>query len=332
MSWRLSISIIIAVFILSTSLYISKKSDTRNSISINTYKESEVLQDKSTTEEKGDTDSDGLYDWEETLWNTDPTDNDSDDDGTLDGQEIVEKRNPLIKGPNDTLSKTIAEDTKKIDTEPKSNTDKLAREFINEYINLKQLGLLEDKKSVEVIMQNMARNSIVDIKLKNYEIKDIKVFESDSIEDIRKYGLSLGNIFNKYKNIYSTNELEILSNSLNKENLDDSGEEEIVKLEKISKDYESFFKEIIILRVPSPLAKEHLAFVNAIEHTKNIVSALSKAFSDSTLALSALPKYNETSKDLILSTKNIRLKIENYGIMYDDKESGYVLFNLTNEL
>ncbi|KKR84482.1 MAG: LamG domain protein jellyroll fold domain protein [Candidatus Nomurabacteria bacterium GW2011_GWA2_40_97] len=35
-----------------------------------------------------DTDLDGVYDWEESLWGTDPTKKDTDDDGVLDNLEI----------------------------------------------------------------------------------------------------------------------------------------------------------------------------------------------------------------------------------------------------
>ncbi len=51
-----------------------------------------------------DSDGDGLKDWEEALWRTDPQNPDTDGDGTPDGEEIAKSRNPLKKGPNDTLS------------------------------------------------------------------------------------------------------------------------------------------------------------------------------------------------------------------------------------
>ncbi|MCR4311641.1 MAG: hypothetical protein NUV54_03715, partial [Candidatus Taylorbacteria bacterium] len=50
-----------------------------------------------------DSDSDGLKDWEEQLWKTDPLNPDTDGDGTPDGAEIKSGRNPLVAGPNDKL-------------------------------------------------------------------------------------------------------------------------------------------------------------------------------------------------------------------------------------
>src|SRR3990167_6963602 len=55
-----------------------------------------------------DGDSDGLKDWEEQLWKTDPYNPDTDGDGTGDGQEIKLGRNPVLAGPNDKFdSETI---------------------------------------------------------------------------------------------------------------------------------------------------------------------------------------------------------------------------------
>jgi hypothetical protein len=51
-----------------------------------------------------DSDKDGLKDWEEVLWKTDPNNPDTDGDGVLDGEEVKLGRNPVISGPNDELS------------------------------------------------------------------------------------------------------------------------------------------------------------------------------------------------------------------------------------
>ncbi len=48
-----------------------------------------------------DSDSDGLKDWEETLWKTDPNNPDSDGDGMSDGEEVRNNRDPLIPGAGD---------------------------------------------------------------------------------------------------------------------------------------------------------------------------------------------------------------------------------------
>ena len=51
-----------------------------------------------------DSDSDGLKNWEEELWNTNPNEPDTDKDGAPDGQEIKENRDPTLPWPNDKIT------------------------------------------------------------------------------------------------------------------------------------------------------------------------------------------------------------------------------------
>ncbi len=54
-----------------------------------------------------DSDNDGLKDWEETVYGTDPNKPDTDGDGTKDGDEIAQKRNPKKPGPEDTADASM---------------------------------------------------------------------------------------------------------------------------------------------------------------------------------------------------------------------------------
>jgi len=51
-----------------------------------------------------DSDNDGLMDWQETTWQTNPCQPDTDRDGYLDGEEVASGYNPTIAAPNDELS------------------------------------------------------------------------------------------------------------------------------------------------------------------------------------------------------------------------------------
>ena len=56
-----------------------------------------------------DSDHDGLKDWEEEIYQTDPAKQDTDGDGTPDGDEVAANRDPVVAGPNDTA--TVSPDT-----------------------------------------------------------------------------------------------------------------------------------------------------------------------------------------------------------------------------
>ncbi len=59
---------------------------------------------KTVSESFIDSDNDGLRDWEEELFKTDPRNPDTDGDGYLDGEEVNSGHNPLVKAPGDKLS------------------------------------------------------------------------------------------------------------------------------------------------------------------------------------------------------------------------------------
>lgn len=55
----------------------------------------------------GDRDQDGLFDWEEALWGTDPDKRDTDGDGVSDGEETKSGRSPLTPGPDEVTAAPI---------------------------------------------------------------------------------------------------------------------------------------------------------------------------------------------------------------------------------
>ncbi|MBI5913018.1 hypothetical protein HY839_01090, partial [Candidatus Azambacteria bacterium] len=58
------------------------------------------------SEPNADPDNDGLKNWEEEIYKTDPRNPDTDGDGYLDGEEVASGYDPTIKAPNDALEGT----------------------------------------------------------------------------------------------------------------------------------------------------------------------------------------------------------------------------------
>ena len=132
-----------------------------------------------------DSDGDGLKDWEELLWKTDPNKADTDSDGTNDNEEITLNRNPLKAGPDDKISDKedlVAQEKAVSDSKQNTLTASYARKFLTEYMTLKkQKGVLTDldkENLVQSFMDNLEPLTVND----SYRISSIKV-SSESNED-----------------------------------------------------------------------------------------------------------------------------------------------------
>ena len=105
-----------------------------------------------------DSDNDGLKDWEEVLWKTDPNNPDTDEDGMNDNEEVLIGRDPLTEGEGN-INKVITEEGNESQTTQTTltQTDILAREIFTGYVALKQndgLGTQEQDEFIQKITSN----------------------------------------------------------------------------------------------------------------------------------------------------------------------------------
>jgi hypothetical protein len=111
-----------------------------------------VAQDLSVYEQ--DPDADGLPDWQETLYGTDPKNPDTDGDGFTDGEEVKGGYDPLVARVNEhTSSSTVAFGGTSSSTLPTTATDALAKELFGSYmltLNQGQTKLTPEEQDVLV--------------------------------------------------------------------------------------------------------------------------------------------------------------------------------------
>lgn len=119
-----------------------------------------------------DSDNDGLADWQEQIFSTDPNNPDTDNDGYLDGEEIISGHDPLKPSPDDLLPENISipEFNLTMDTS-KNLTEQLAR-IMAQGITANKLNVLKDEQgemqisseslaSIDQIVDNLAKAGIL---------------------------------------------------------------------------------------------------------------------------------------------------------------------------
>lgn len=270
-----------------------------------------------------DSDNDGLKDWEETLWKTDPKNSDTDGDGTPDGQEVNLGRDPLKPGPDDKLEtpKLFSEENFYGGTGGLTKTDVLARDFLSQYLSAKALrGGELDESTKENLINSLNSNVNLSISSRIHTLSDLKISSDNSKEAIRNYGNQLGAIIKKYSEPAPEMELIVFKRAIESDD-----QTELKKLDKNINAYDSMTKEFVNLTVPSSAQEIHLNLVNSFSNIKEIISNLQSFFQDPVEGLAALNQYQDAGKAM----SNTLTALDNYfrdnGVFFSKDDPGYII-------
>jgi hypothetical protein len=146
-----------------------------------------------------DSDNDGLKDWEEPLYKTDPQNPDTDGDNTNDGDEIKQNRDPLKKGPND----KVAEAKKEAGIETAEGPN-LTAELMGTLIQGGVLEYLAQGGDPDALpdefysrIQAAARRTL-ELNTPTVLLSELRVISDSSEQAIKNYFNALGAVYEKY--------------------------------------------------------------------------------------------------------------------------------------
>lgn len=273
-----------------------------------------------------DSDNDGLKDWEESLWKTDPNLRDTDKDGTSDSDEVKQNRNPTVKGPKDKLvdyplvtSKNTFENNQKLDY-----TARFARDVFSRYMTLKQAGVPITPAEQEHLAELIAEDYEGGVPAKRYKESDLKIGPDDSSISIKIYGNEMGLAI--FANSFgSRNEGVILKESLEKD--DPRIAEELLK---ISGAYKKILGESLKVIVPPSAVPIHLKVLNAYSEIIVIIDGMAKVFDDPLTSLIAIKNYQPATLNLSNAFADAKKYFRDRGIFYTREEAGYVISGIKN--
>lgn len=279
-----------------------------------------------------DSDNDGLKDWEEELYKTDPYNSDTDFDGYLDAEEINSGHNPLVKAPGDEAflyPLPLGEKyniTQKLVQDPSSS-------LMGSYLNYK-LEYLENNPEISDPSQFLAsvpasiRNQIMekavyesfsyaienskeifeqfpeifDMKISDQEIN---IIENNSKEAIDVYFSQLTLIFDN-DFFFQKNGAEAFEKALETEYF--------LKLSEIIKLNDPKIEKLKQMPVPLILKDIHKEALRTSILARNIFISIRDLQSDPIKALLFSQKINETFNDWL----NLLNKISDFAKQYEE--------------
>jgi len=284
--------------------------------------------DSKSIKEQRDSDNDGLSDWDEELYKTDPHNPDTDGDGTPDGEEIKLGRNPLVRAPGDKLFFYPLPYGDKYNITNQVLNEEMLDSILNSYILQKGEYILDhpeidspddfavftDQETVKEMskraiaqayseMIDKANEAVKAIpEIFNFEItdKDILVTEDNSKEAVEKYLARVSLILNSDNFFLQERAYSALKASLE--------EKDFSKLDQLIKENDIKIETAKTIVVPSSWKEIHKEGLRLTLLIRNIYASFRDLQNDplkAYLALEELEKFPNSWNELMKEAVNL---------------------------
>jgi len=240
-----------------------------------------------------DSDGDGVPDWQESLWGTNPK-NPATFDGVSDLKYIENKKKELKINPDNPDDSNLTE------------TEKFAREFFSTYVAMKTSGQA-DKDAINNFSNALGQKIVDPTVVDQYSESDLKIDNSnDGAGDPKKYYSEVKKLFDNYRSTGMGDELNIVNTELTTDGK--TSQDFSSKLLNISQYYRDFSSKLIKISVPKDLSEDHLKFANFGNDLSVSVGNMAKISTDPIVGLSGISQYQNYSDEFINSAKDLETK------------------------
>ena len=267
-----------------------------------------------------DSDNDGLKDWEEALFGTDPKNKDTDSDGTPDGEETRGGRNPLVAGPDDASDITGSPFGfgGNASSSPISKTDAFAREVFSAIAAQKGESGFINPEDIAQVSTSFAEVIAGREKIA-YTGRDVSTTENSNETVFRAYGNAVSALLLKAESNIGQGEMAVIVQALQNNN-----EAELKKLGSISDIYAELVQELLLVSVPKTALYAHLALINSIADIAQSVDDMQQLMSDPLAGMAAFGTYRTSAEKMAFSLTALRSVLGAVSIVFTSKEPGRI--------
>ncbi len=242
-----------------------------------------------------DTDKDGVYDWEEGLWGTDPFNKDTDSDGVTDGEEIGSNKEEIREKNNLGGEVTASEDL--------NQTEIFARQLFSAASLAGQQGGLS-QESMEAFSKSFG-GAISDSKIKDpFTLSDLKLTAVSPVD----YKTSLGEAFDPYLQA-GINPLNVIYRFSNGDTAV-SGD-----IDQLSEIYNGISNSLLAIPTPHNAAGIQLSLINTTAKLSLAFINMKHIEDDPILAVVGFYQYQEYSVELENTLEKLKSYFNSSGII-----------------
>jgi hypothetical protein len=244
-----------------------------------------------------DTDDDGLADWEEALWGTNPK-NQYSKEGIRDDIYVERRRMEITGGvPPPTKEQT--------------ETDKFAKQLFASLIALKQTGQY-DKDTIDGLALNLAGQITSQQLPIVYNLENIKVTVASDKNELATYYKKIQELFEKHKEEGLGNEIDVFFGT-------ETIEDKVQNSRTISDAYRKFSEEIIKVVAPSQVAPLQLDIANKSFAMSIAVKNMLQIEADPLVGFVGFSQYQLISEEFIRAAEKLRKYMVQNDIISDYK-------------
>lgn len=258
-----------------------------------------------------DSDNDGLMDWQEDTWQTNPCQPDTDKDGYLDGEEVASGYDPTTPAPNDELADR---DPTKPRPLPNNLTQALAQS-LSERMLENDMGSIDasydtSDRVVNTAIQEVMTKAMQEFSLPNIPDQEIIISSDNSMTAVGDYARKVSETINQSAKETLINQ-EGLFESENQVFLYAIETKDFTEIDKQVIFYKKLYENIKQIPTPSDLKDIHKEQLGIFLVMSNIFKAVKEIDTDPIRANLALEQYKVTMDLSVQLSQEIISRLSN---------------------
>ena len=245
-----------------------------------------------------DSDADGLTDWQESLYGTDPTNPTSFRADLLDGEAA---RQELLTPKTIVPTQDLTTDLPGVDPAPASLTEEFSRAFLGQYLLTRGTEPPTQEEMASFVSDAIADLVRTSLASPRYSASEVRVATSDDAAAFRAYMKEMQAVSDAHEPLLEDRDVALIRKAI-----EQSDTEALASLEDMSETYADLAEAVMGVRAPQSAVAAHVATANALSYLSIATGNVAKYADDPIRTLLGIGEYRES----------IRLTLEALALMH----------------
>lgn len=245
-----------------------------------------------------DSDADGLTDWQESLYGTDPTNPTSFRADLLDGEAA---RQELLTPKTILPTQDLTTDLPGVDPAPSSLTEEFSRAFLGQYLLTRGAEPPTQEEMATFVSDAIAELVRTSLASPRYAASDVRVAAGDDAAAFRTYMKEMQAVSDAHEPLLEDRDVALIRKAI-----EQSDAEALASLDDMSETYADLAEAVMEVRAPRSAVAAHAATANALSYLSIATGNVAKYADDPIRTLLGIGEYRES----------IRLTLEALALMH----------------